>query len=158
MTHIIVGIDPGKRSAIACVDLDGNMLYLDSSINAGISWFAKAINSVGTPSIIATDKKRISDTVKRINAIFNAKIYAPTADMSVEEKRMLSIKIGVKNQHEMDAYAACIKAYNHYINKLNQAEHQMRIYGLENIDEVKAKILNKYSINEAIYNKKSNRR
>ncbi|MCL5423617.1 MAG: DUF460 domain-containing protein [Candidatus Marsarchaeota archaeon] len=158
MTHIIVGIDPGKRSAIACVDLDGNVLYLDSKAHAGINWFVKSINSVGTPSIIATDRRRISDTIRHINSIFNARIYAPNTDMTIEEKRMLSIKISAKNQHEIDAYAACIKAYNHYINKLNQAEHQMRIYGLENIDEVKAKILNKYSINEAIYNKKSNRR
>ena len=153
-----MGIDSGKRSAIACVDLDGNTLYLGSEAHAGINWFARIINSIGTPSIIATDKKKIGATIKRISAIFNAKIYAPNADMAVEEKRMLSIKISAKNQHEVDAYAACIKAYNHYINKLNQAEHQMRRYGLENVDEVKAKVLNKYSINEAIYNKKSNRR
>ena len=156
--HMIVGIDPGKTIAVACIGLDGRFLGCEHKKFADDGWVVGTIEKLGNPSIIATDKKRIGDEIRKINAIFGAKIFAPDKDLTVEEKRLLAKDANVYNQHEIDAYAAAMKAYNAYSSKLKQAEHKSRAAGISSTDLIKAKVIAKYSISEAMLNKKSNRR
>jgi predicted RNase H-like nuclease (RuvC/YqgF family) len=53
---------------------------------------------------------------------------------------------------------AAISAYRAYSNKFNQIEHIAQRNMYENIDEIKAKVVGRYSISEAIGNKKANRK
>ncbi len=156
--HMIVGIDPGKTIAIACISLDGRLLECTHKRSADVGWVVSTIEKLGTPSIIATDKKRIGEEIRRINAIFNSRIFTPEKDLTIDEKRLMTRGMNFYNQHELDAYAAALKAYNSYSNKLKQAEHKSRASSHDNIDTIKAKVISKYSINEAMTNKKSNRR
>ncbi|MEM0149467.1 MAG: DUF460 domain-containing protein [Candidatus Micrarchaeaceae archaeon] len=155
---MIVGIDPGKTIAIACLSLDGHMLGCTHKKFADEGWVVSTIEKLGTPSIIATDKKRVGEEVRKINAIFNSRLFTPDKDLTVEEKRLLAKNARPYNQHELDAYAAAMKAYNYYSSKLKQAEHKTRAAGAGSTDAIKAKVIAKYSISEALENRKSNRR
>ncbi len=154
---MIVGIDPGQTSAIACVDLDGKLLYAAHKTFAGTEWMIKAIRGVGVPVLIAADKSRLNENVRRIGAAFNARIFCPGKDMTIEEKREMSKSIEMKSRHEQDAYAAAMKAYNSHSNKLRQAEHAVSNTQVDR-DTVKARVINRYSIREAVLNRNPNRK
>jgi len=156
--HIIVGLDPGKTIALACIDLNGRLLMHTHRKFADAGWVVSTIEKVGTPSIIATDKKRAGEEIRKINAIFNSRIFTPEKDLTLEEKRQLIKGTKLYNQHELDAYAAALKAYNIHSSKLKQAEHKVRTAGIDSSDIIKAKVIAKYSISEALLNKRSNRR
>ncbi|MCL5100660.1 MAG: DUF460 domain-containing protein [Candidatus Marsarchaeota archaeon] len=42
--YIIVGVDTGKTSAIACVDLSGRLVFTSTRRFGGIEWFVVSIN------------------------------------------------------------------------------------------------------------------
>lgn len=157
MRHIIVGVDPGKTSAIACLTLDGRLAHCEHAAEGGMPWMLERIMAVGTPSIVATDRKVPGDMVRRINAAFRSKLFIPNKDLSTMEKRELAKRAGIRNPHERDAYAAAVKAYRMYANKLNQAEHISRDKDDSYRDMIKAKIIQRYSISEAIEGRKANR-
>ncbi len=155
--HLIVGLDTGKTSAFVCLNLDGHMVQAGHKTFAGVEWLIDAIGRTGVPSIIACDKEP-NEVARKVCAAFNAKLFYPQKMISIEEKRNLAKPHGIKNQHERDAYSAAIKAYNAHANKLNQAEHVARAMNANDIDAIKAKIIEKYSMDEALSNKAANRR
>lgn len=157
MAHIIVGIDPGKTSAIACLTFDGKLIMASHRANAGLEWMVSKIREIGVPSVIAIDKKNPSAMAKKLNSIFNSRLVMPEKDISMKEKRRMSKDAGISNPHERDAYSAALKAYHAMANKLNQAEHISRVMNVNDTDSIKAKVFNKYSISEAIHGKKANR-
>ncbi|MGC8649001.1 MAG: DUF460 domain-containing protein [Candidatus Micrarchaeia archaeon] len=150
--HIIVGIDTGKTVAIAILDLNGNFIFSNNKQSGGIKWLINEIESIGTPSIIAADKEP-NNIIKKVASVFNCKIYYVKKTMAIKTKRKLSKPYNIKNAHERDALSAALKAYYIYSNKLNQAEHIAKIKNVKNIDDIKAKIINNYSIDEALKNK-----
>jgi predicted RNase H-like nuclease (RuvC/YqgF family) len=159
MAHMIVGVDPGKTSAIACIGLDGKLIGTAHKSQAGAGWIIESISELGTPSIVAVDKKTPSKIAERVNAAFHSRMFIPDKDISTAEKRPAAAAAGIKNQHERDAYAAAIKAYNAYANKLKQAERiskEMKV-SESSIDAIKAKVLDRYSVKEAIEGRKANR-
>lgn len=159
MRHVIVGIDPGKTSAIACIDLDGRVVLLASKRFAGLTWFVASARGAGSPVVIASDKKRPVDTVSKIAAIFDAVLFVPESDISVSKKKAVQREDeSVENLHQRDALTAARVAYNHYSNKLKQAERLAREKGSTEIDEVKAMVIRKYSVSEALTKKKTGRR
>lgn len=48
MRHIIVGVDSGKRAALACLDLDGKPVLIENGTFVGLEWFVDRIRSAGT--------------------------------------------------------------------------------------------------------------
>ena len=83
MNHIIVGIDTGKTSAIACMDLHGNIVSSYTAKSSGIPWFVERIRESGVPVVISGDKKRSQDTVRKLASIFNCVLFAPKEDIPV---------------------------------------------------------------------------
>jgi len=156
--YIIAGIDPGKTSAIACIDLNGRIVFRDHKTFAGMDWFVKTLSGLGTPVIIASDRPSPSEMVRKINSAFNSRLYSPERELRIEEKRVEAREIGIKNPHERDAYVAAISAYRTYSNKLKQAEHAAMEKGYNNTDEIKARVLSKRSIDEALRDIKANRK
>lgn len=156
--YLIVGIDPGKTSGIACIDLNGRLVYRDHKVFGGMDWFIKTLNKAGTPIIIASDKPEASQMVKKINTAFNSKLFCPERELRMEEKRTLAKSLGIKDPHERDAYVAAISAYRAYANKFKQAEHLASQKEGADIEEIKAKVVRRYSISEALGNKKASRK
>lgn len=159
MRHVIVGIDPGKTAAIACLDLSGRVVHLSHARFVGFEWFVGQIRSVGTPVIIASDKKGEEGTLSRLAAAFGSRVYVPRSDMSVRKKKFLiENEKPVESLHERDALAAAVNAYNAYANKFNQAEKLAREHNYENIDELKAMVVMKFSMYETMTYKRGGKR
>ncbi len=156
--YLIAGIDPGKTCGIACLSLNGNLVYKDHKTFGGVDWLVSALSRTGTPVIIASDKPDASEIVRKVNTAFNSRLFCPERDFRIEEKRAAAKGIGIKDPHERDAYIAAISAYNAYANKFKQAEHIANESRYQNIEEIKAKVIGKYSIREAIENRKANRK
>jgi predicted RNase H-like nuclease (RuvC/YqgF family) len=154
--HTIVGIDTGKTMAFVCLDLQGVLVKADHAVSSGTEWVIDAIGKVGIPSIIACDRTP-NYVVRKIAASFNARIFYPKGEMSINEKMESAKPFGITNPHERDACAAAVKAYRQHSNKLKQAEHIARVNKVKEIDKIKAKVIERYSIDEAITGRKANR-
>ncbi len=154
MEHIIVGIDTGKTSAIACMDLHGSIKALSTAKSAGIPWLVEEIRKAGIPVVISGDKKKSQETVRKLASIFNCVLFAPKEDIKVKRKNEDALSHMAHSTHERDAISAAKAAYNRYSNKLNQAE---RLAKLSNADpeNIKAMVIKKYSVYEAVKNRKN---
>ena len=86
--YLIVGIDPGKTCGIACIDLNGKLVFRDHKMFGGVDWFVSSVNKIGTPVIVASDKPKASAMVRKINSAFNAKLFCPDREFKIEEKRI----------------------------------------------------------------------
>lgn len=157
MIHIIVGIDTGKTAAIACLNLDGSPVYMAVKPFADMKWFIDNIRAAGSPAVIASDKKRNNNTVAKMASIFDAALYTPREDISVTRKKELAKLWKISNIHERDAFSAAIFAYNHYSSKLKQAERIAKGKTKSEIDLIKAMVIKKHSVKEAIDKKRAGR-
>lgn len=155
--HLIVGIDTGKTSAIACMDLNGRVVLLKTKRFANMAWFIESMTEVGTPVVIAGDKKRANALIAKMAAIFDAVLFTPKDDISVSVKKEYAYEGRIANLHERDALSAATTAYNAYANKLMQVEHLSREKGLHNVDDLKAAVIKKRSLHEAVTGKKTGR-
>jgi predicted RNase H-like nuclease (RuvC/YqgF family) len=156
--YLIAGIDPGKTCGMACLDLNGVLVYRDHMTFGGPDWLVARLNKIGTPVIIASDKPKAGEIVRKVNTAFNARLFCPDREFRIDEKRTAGKARGIKNPHERDAYMAAIAAYNAYANKFKQAEHIAGVSGISNIEEIKAKVVGRYSIKEAMENRRANRK
>jgi hypothetical protein len=156
--HTLVGIDTGKTCGIACIDFNGRLVAHTHNRFAGVEWIVSEIRKVGTPVVIAADKPVPSELIKKINAAFNARLYVPESEFSAKEKRSASKGSEIRDIHERDAYFAVMKAYHTFANKLKQAERIAAESGTLDVNEIKAKVLKRYSISEAITGKEANRK
>ncbi|AEA46535.1 DUF460 domain-containing protein [Archaeoglobus veneficus] len=150
--YTIVGVDPGTTTAIAVLDLSGNLLGVSSRKEWSSSEVVDYILSFGKPVVIATDKSSPPDFVSKLRASFNAVLYTPKEDMSVDKKKTLASKYKVLNDHERDALAAAMEAYNSYKNKLLNIEK--RIPSGYDVDAIKAGIIKGLTLRELLGKKK----
>ncbi len=158
MAHIIAGVDPGKTTGIACLDLNGNIISLKSSRFVGLDWLVRQISDIGTPVIIASDKKNSTSLTDKLSAAFNCAVFAPDEDLSTRRKDMMTKNAGAGNMHERDALSAALSAYNAYANKFKQAERLARSSNYQNVDRLKAMIVSKYSIHDVVTDRKAGKR
>ncbi|MEM0214533.1 MAG: DUF460 domain-containing protein [Archaeoglobaceae archaeon] len=137
--YLIAGIDPGTTTAVAIMDLAGNLISIRSKKEWNTSDVVQFITEHGKPVIIATDKKNPPDFVSKIRASFNAVLYTPREDLNVEKKRELTSNYKVLNDHERDALAAAIDALNFYRSKFRNIERRVPA-GIDT-EKIKAEII-----------------
>ncbi len=153
----MLGIDPGMTIGVACLDLNGRLVMSASRHGAGKEWVTEAIGDVGTPVLVASDRPDPGDVVRKICAAFNAVLYTPKNDISMAIKRDIARDLGIKNPHERDAYVAAITAYKHFSNKFRQVEHIARLRGISDAEHLKAMVVLRHSLDEAMNNRNSDR-
>jgi predicted RNase H-like nuclease (RuvC/YqgF family) len=116
-SYLIVGIDPGTTTAVAAVDLDGNMVHLSSGRERSMADVVEALYQVGKPLVVASDVSEIPFSVERIRRAFSAVPYTPREDRTGEEKMALTQGFSYANLHERDALSAALDAYRSYRNR-----------------------------------------
>jgi len=137
---IIVGIDPGIEVGISIIDLHGNPLFMTSRRNIDREDVIDIIRKYGKPVLIATDVTPVPDTVKKISAMLNSKLFVPDKRLSMDEKMLIvdrfSTQHGLKidDPHIRDSLAAALKAYYEISHKLNQARGLLRRMDID-VDE-----------------------
>lgn len=116
---LIIGIDPGSTSAVAAVDLDGEIQLLESGKNFPPSEIIERIVKVGRPVVVASDKGKTPSTVQDIRTSLGAELYEPEEDLDSERKKELGKGA---NSHEKDAVASAFYAYNNLQREIRKIE------------------------------------
>ncbi|AIY89753.1 DUF460 domain-containing protein [Geoglobus acetivorans] len=146
--YTIVGIDPGTTVGVAVLDLNGHVISVKSKKGWSYSEVTEFILSHGKPVIIATDKKNAPEYVQKMRASFNCTLYTPKEDLPVEKKKVLTSLYQPFNDHERDALASAIDAFNAYKNKFRNIEK--RIPEGFDFEEIKAGIIKGMSLKSLI--------
>jgi predicted RNase H-like nuclease (RuvC/YqgF family) len=146
--YLIVGIDPGTTTAVAAVDLDGNLLHLASSRQMNMGDVVESLCRVGKPLIIASDVQEMPYSVEKIRRAFSAVAYTPKQDVSVETKVELTAAFPYGNDHERDALSAALDAYRQYRHKFQNL--LKRIPPGHDLDEVRARVIRGQSLDQVI--------
>jgi uncharacterized protein len=118
--YVIVGIDPGIKTGYAILDLEGRLVASGCEKEASDERIVKIISGAGIPVLVASDTSPPSHFVQKIAARLNVRVFAPHESMTKLEKRQIGG--GVYDVHARDAYAAAVKAYRRYQNRLRQIE------------------------------------
>jgi predicted RNase H-like nuclease (RuvC/YqgF family) len=150
--YLIVGIDPGTTTAVAALDLDGNLLHLASSRQMNMGDVIESLYKVGKPLIIASDVQEMPFTVEKIRRAFSAVAYSPKQDVSVETKVELTAPFPYANDHERDALSAALDAYRQYRHKFQNL--MKRIPPGHDLDEVRAGVIRGQSLEHVLMDMK----
>jgi predicted RNase H-like nuclease (RuvC/YqgF family) len=146
--YLIVGIDPGTTTAVAALDLDGNLLHLASSRQMNMAGVTESLYKVGKPLIIATDVQEMPYSVEKIRRAFSAIAFVPKQDVSVDTKVELTAPFDYANDHERDALSAALDAYRQYRHKFQNL--QKRIPPGHDLDEVRARVIRGQSLDTVL--------
>ncbi len=154
---LIIGIDPGVTCGVAVLDLNGNVLLLESEKDLSRTIIARKLTSLGIPALIACDVNPPPNLVERLASILNSRVFCPPRSLTVSEKREIVQKyikekhVNVQDSHQRDALASAIKAFYTLKNKFEKAELKARLLGF-NVpsDQLKMLLLRGFPISEAI--------
>ncbi len=110
--HVLVGIDPGTTTAAAVVSLDGEVLDRYSSRTADTADVVEWLVERGRPVLVAADVTPMPETVERFRRSFDAAGWTPESDLPVDEKLHRTRETTYENDHERDAVAAALFAFD----------------------------------------------
>ncbi len=120
---LIVGIDPGSTSAVAAVNLDGELKLLKSEKEFPPEDIIRQLIEVGTPVVVATDREKMPSTVEKIASSLGATRFQPEEDLDAERKKELGKG---DNSHESDAVASAIYAFNNLKRQIDKIDSYSR--------------------------------
>ncbi len=118
--HVLVGIDPGTTTAVAVVGLDGEVLDVLSTRTADTAAVIEWIIERGRPIIVAADVTPMPETVEKIRRSFDAAGWKPDRDLPVDTKKHRTREEGYDNDHERDALAAALAAYDDHAEQFER--------------------------------------
>jgi len=118
--HVLVGVDPGTTTAIALADLEGEVLDVHSTRTADTAAVIEWIVERGRPILVAADVEPMPDTVEKLRRSFDAAGWIPDADLPVDEKLHRAPDHTYDNDHERDAVAAVLSAYDDHADQFER--------------------------------------
>ncbi|WP_128477103.1 DUF460 domain-containing protein [Halorussus pelagicus] len=118
--HVLVGIDPGTTTAVAVTDLDGNLLDVLSTRTADTAEVIEWIIERGRPVVVAADVEPMPETVEKIRRSFDAAGWIPNSDLPVDEKQHRTRDHDYDNDHERDAMAAALYAFDDHEDQFSR--------------------------------------
>ena len=110
--HVVVGVDPGTTTAVAIVGLDGEVLDVLSTRTADTAAVTEWIVERGRPIVVAADVTPMPETVEKLRRSFDAAGWVPERDLPVDTKQHRTREEGYDNDHERDAMAAALFAFD----------------------------------------------
>ena len=133
---MIIGVDPGSTSAVAGIDLEGELELLESGKNFPPHEIIEKIVEAGKPVVVTSDKAKMPSKVDKIASSMGAETYVPDEDLDQEKKKELGRG---DNSHEKDAVASAINAYNNMQREIRKIEKYS-----ERLEEERAVIADRY--------------
>ncbi len=118
--RVLVGIDPGTTTAVAIVGLDGEVLDVLSTRTADTAAVVEWIIERGRPILVAADVTPMPETVEKIRRSFDAAPWVPDRDLPVDVKKHRTRETGWDNDHERDAIAAALGAYDSHADQFER--------------------------------------
>ncbi|WP_302082244.1 DUF460 domain-containing protein [Salinibaculum rarum] len=123
--HVLVGIDPGTTTAVAVVGLDGEVLDVLSTRTADTAAVIEWIIERGRPILVAADVEPMPETVEKIRRSFDAAGWEPNRDLPVDTKKHRTREEGYDNDHERDALAAALAAYDDHEDQFERVARKV---------------------------------
>ncbi|AFK17890.1 DUF460 domain-containing protein [Haloferax mediterranei ATCC 33500] len=123
--RVIVGIDPGTTTAVAVVGFDGRVLDVHSTRTADTAAVIEWIIERGRPSLVAADVQPMPETVEKFRRSFDAAGWAPPSDIPVDEKLHRTRDIDYENDHERDALAAALFAFDDHEDQFERISRKV---------------------------------
>jgi predicted RNase H-like nuclease (RuvC/YqgF family) len=118
--HVLVGVDPGTTTAVAVVGLDGQVLDVHSSRTVDAADVTEWIVERGRPVVVAADVEPMPETVEKLRRSFDAAGWTPETDLPVDEKLHRTREAAYDNDHERDALAAALSAYDAHADQFDR--------------------------------------
>jgi predicted RNase H-like nuclease (RuvC/YqgF family) len=118
--HVVVGVDPGTTTAVAIVGLDGEVLDVLSTRTADTAAVTEWIVERGRPVVVAADVTPMPETVEKLRRSFDAAGWAPDRDLPIDTKQHRTREAGYDNDHERDAMAAALFAYDDHEDQFDR--------------------------------------
>jgi predicted RNase H-like nuclease (RuvC/YqgF family) len=118
--RVLVGIDPGTTTAVAVAGLDGEVLDVFSTRTADTAAVIEWIIERGRPILVAADVTPMPETVEKIRRSFDAAGWVPDRDLPVDVKKHRTREVGYDNDHERDAIAAALGAYDSHADQFER--------------------------------------
>jgi predicted RNase H-like nuclease (RuvC/YqgF family) len=146
--YLIVGIDPGTTTAVAALDLDGNLMLLSSSRQMNMSGVIESLYKTGKPLVVASDVQEMPYSVEKIRRAFSAIPYSPKQDTSVDAKLALTADFPYENVHERDALSAALDAFHQYDAKFRNLLR--RVPPGHDLDEVRARVIRGQALDQVL--------
>ncbi len=122
---MIVGVDPGTTTAVAVVDIDGNVLDVMSTRTGDSASVIEWIVDRGRPVVVAADVTPMPETVEKIKRSFDATGWEPDRDLLVDEKLHRTRSVRYDNDHERDAVAAALHSYDSFAERLEEIAREV---------------------------------
>jgi len=123
--HVLVGVDPGTTTAAAVVGLDGEVLDVLSTRTADTAAIIEWIIERGRPILVAADVTPMPETVEKIRRSFDAAGWTPDRDLPVDTKKHRTRAEGYDNDHERDAMAAALAAYDDHEDQFERVARKV---------------------------------
>ena len=137
--HVVVGVDPGTTTAIALVGLDGELLDVYSSRTVDAAGVTEWIVERGRPIVVAADVTPMPETVEKLRRSFSAAGWTPERDLPVDVKQHRTRDEGYDNDHERDAMAAALSAYDDHADQFERIA--AKVPPREDVGEVTARVV-----------------
>jgi len=102
------------------LDLRGRLIACGCEKEANDERIITVISRHGVPVLIASDTCPASSFVQKVAARLNTRLFSPKESLTRAEKR--GIGKDIDDPHIRDSYAAAVKAYRRYQNRLRQIE------------------------------------
>lgn len=118
--YVIVGIDPGTTTAVAVVDVDGDVLDVYSTRTDDVAAVIEWIIDRGRPFLVAADVTPMPQTVEKIRRSFDAAGWTPNSDLLIDRKQHRTRDVSYKNDHERDAIAAALFAVDDHATQFER--------------------------------------
>jgi len=122
---VLVGVDPGTTTAAAVVGLDGEVLDAISTRTADTAAVIEWIIERGRPILVAADVTPMPETVEKIRRSFDAAGWTPASDLPVDTKKHRTRQEGYDNDHERDAMAAALAAFDDHADQFERVARKV---------------------------------
>lgn len=126
------------------MDLKGALVASGCVKEASDETIVKVVSTVGVPVLVASDTHPPSHFVQKVAARLNVRVFSPRESLKKTEKKEMGS--GIADIHARDAYAAAIKAYRRYQNRLRQIDAM----GLPDSEELKKMVITGHRIAERL--------
>lgn len=149
---LIVGIDPGTTVAYAVLDINGNILKINSAKEISLSSLISEVIKHGKPVITGCDVSPAPSFVEKFATKTGSKLIDPEADLLKKEKQELVKGIKTRNIHESDALSSALYAFKTIKPLLSKTDRILEKLNKEKISEqVKEQVIkNNIAIKTAI--------
>lgn len=144
----ILGFDPGATKGYAVLDLNGNILDLQSIKNPSSRESVNIVIKLGKPLIVGSDVKPAPKSVAVFASNLGARLNVPHKNLNNFEKDRIiknylkNTNYKVKDKHQRDALLAAVMAHKKCKKLFNKIDNKLKNINKEYLsDSLKHKVL-----------------